>query len=37
MDQSGYENPFVVDTYDFVIPYRTREDVEFFPRGGGNF
>lgn len=30
MDQSGYENPFVVETYDFVISYRTREDVEFF-------
>ena len=30
MDNTGYENPFVAETYDSVVPYRTREDVEFF-------
>lgn len=29
-NRSGYENPFVADTYDFVVPYRNRKDVVFF-------
>ncbi|MBN2326022.1 MAG: class I SAM-dependent methyltransferase [Candidatus Omnitrophica bacterium] len=27
---SGYNNPLVADTYDFVVPYRKRNDVGFF-------
>lgn len=31
MDQSGsYQDPFVADLYDYVIPYRYRRDVDFF-------
>jgi SAM-dependent methyltransferase len=29
-DDTSYENPFVAETYDSVVPYRTREDVQFF-------
>lgn len=27
---SGYDNPLVAETYDFVVPYRDRKDVDFF-------
>ena len=30
MDNTAYTNPFVAETYDSVVPYRLREDVEFF-------
>jgi SAM-dependent methyltransferase len=30
MDETTYSNPFVAETYDHVVPYRTREDVDFF-------
>lgn len=26
----GYNHPLVADTYDFVVPYRERKDVDFF-------
>jgi len=29
-NRSGYDNPFIADTYDFVVPYRERKDVVFF-------
>lgn len=28
--RSGYDNPFIADTYDYVVPYRDRKDVDFF-------
>lgn len=28
--ESGYNNPLVADAYDFVVPYRKRNDVGFF-------
>jgi SAM-dependent methyltransferase len=30
MDATTYENPFVAESYDLVIPYRARPDVQFY-------
>ncbi len=27
---TGYDNRFIAETYDFVVPYRERRDVDFF-------
>ena len=30
IDSDGYNDPFIARTYDLVVPYRNRRDVEFF-------
>jgi SAM-dependent methyltransferase len=29
-DLAGYDNRFIAETYDYVVPYRKRKDVDFF-------